>query len=659
MTIDRDEILGTDTVRDALKTKTNDNFEETYSVSNDVETAKLPFATLTLKVEDQDVKIAATAAEAAAAAASAAAALVSEDNAAASETNAATSETNAAASAAAASALAYPLSSRAGLRALPGPFIDGQRMTVTGYYAEGDAPIKDFYWVDGSVKVDNGYNVFEVTLDATGRFEADDVGEINLLDWGVNPSVADNSTLLQSVATYAGDRPEGEFGGSTLRLPENTIIPYTTGLVLPKGVELKGENKLTSILFYKGAGIAVTANKSNIYIERLHVTSLDPETADFLVAANVGTGSGSCGILLNNVSSVIKDCAITYFNDPALYAAAIKSDGGQCFSNTIKDNYIRYCWGGIEMKDTITDLVISDNAIISVEKYAISIGYDWAAAAVGTFVGDNFRIENNVINNVNLNESPGGGVGAGYGIYVASAATVNIEGNYIEDVYAEVGSTSHSILVGSDVGSKCLNIIINNNNAISAFTGTKYSLLIEKAWYFQGSGNHFDDFDGAVTCTVDALYGFFGINFFTGAPALPYSIAGSSTHVYDVINKIIIGTNRITLDFPITVKSLKSPNAPFAWVTYQDTGAAIVLLDSYNVSGIAWNSVGDHTISFASAAPDADYGIAGTANNTFVGLKLDSAAQAVVGSVRVTVEDYLGVRTAKNRITVIVYSSTV
>jgi len=49
-----------------------------------------------------------------------------------------------------------------------------------------------------------------------------------------------------------------------------------------------------------------------------------------------------------------------------------------------------------------------------------------------------------------------------------------------------------------------------------------------------------------------------------------------------------------------------------AWVVF--SGATPTILASGNVSGVTRNAVGVYTITFATAMPDADYAVVGTAN---------------------------------------------
>lgn len=51
-----------------------------------------------------------------------------------------------------------------------------------------------------------------------------------------------------------------------------------------------------------------------------------------------------------------------------------------------------------------------------------------------------------------------------------------------------------------------------------------------------------------------------------------------------------------------------------AWVNFNGTGT-VAIRASYNVSSITDNGVGDYTVNFTTALPDANYAAAGTANN--------------------------------------------
>ena len=355
---------------------------------------------------------------------------------------------------------------------------------------------------------------------------------VNIKDFGaVGDGVTDDTLAIQAAIDSLN-----EYRGGNVYVPVGTY-KVTEILLNCTGARLHGESKRNSTLYYTGTGVAVTISAVSCSIDHIHITSLTPSTSLHLMSTNIGTGTGLTGILMNHVESQISHCTISYFNNATIKAHGIRTDGGIGFATTLENNEIRYCWGGITVEETVTDLTVRDNTILDVEKYGISIGWDWTAGAQTSFTGDNFRIINNLIENVNRNHNAGGGVGIGYAIFIARGAVFSIESNYIEDVYAESGYTAYGIYAdGVTDGSYLLALNIDKNNIATGFSGTKVDVYIDNAWYGSGTGNHFGSGDGAVVLKVDARHFVFGVNYFTGAPSAPYTIESVNSRCWESIS---------------------------------------------------------------------------------------------------------------------------
>lgn len=373
---------------------------------------------------------------------------------------------------------------------------------------------------------------------------------------GVSASASANYTAL-NVALNAFSTITG-FGQGVVKVGRG-IWPYDTTLSVPKGVLLMGENEVDTILWYTGTSTGIQTAGHYPKLKDFHLTSLNPETPGWMTSILAGIGTGQTGILLKHVNYKIRDVTISYFNKSTNgeEGIAIKTDGSNCFSGSIKDNYVRYCWGGISLEDTITDMSVIDNDIIDVTKFGVSIGYDWNNAVQTSFTGDNFRIHRNHIEGVNTGANEAA-TGNGYGIYLSRCAVTDIRGNYIESVYAQSGSIAYGIFGDGIVdGSYLLATEINNNNIVVGFSGTKYNVWIANAWYGGGSGNHFEGINGGVAQQSTSRWFHFHSNFFTGAPATPYSLGGQNSFAYDLTNQKLVassditGTSNFTYDFNI------------------------------------------------------------------------------------------------------------
>lgn len=375
-------------------------------------------------------------------------------------------------------------------------------------------------------------------------------GAVNVKNFGaVGDGVTDDTAAFTAALTAAGRN-------GSVYVPVGTYLTSSTIALSEEGQKLYGECWRGSIIYYTGTGTAINTKKVAQEVCYLHITSLDPTTVGHIVSDNSGSGTGDVGILLEHVDGHIHHNTISYFNSASLNAAAIKTNGTVGFSNNIHDNYIRYCWGGITLEDTITDTSIRDNTILDIEKYGISVGYDWDAAAQTTFTGDNFRIDNNLIQNVCKNKSAGGGVGDGFAIRINTAVTSHLTGNYVEDYDAQSGFVAYGIYCdGITGGDKLLGTRIDNNNVVTSFGGTSYSVWIDNAWYGGGHGNHFGAGGGGqVHLTANARYFHFGINYFTGAPAAPYTLNGTSNSAYDPVLSKVTSSSGYTLQYDHAIR---------------------------------------------------------------------------------------------------------
>jgi hypothetical protein len=363
---------------------------------------------------------------------------------------------------------------------------------------------------------------------------------------GVTDDYAAINSALSSFAAVTNR------GGGTVMLTCG-VFKYGTTLTIPMSVSLEGISQEGSVLWYSGTGTAITGGGHYFNVRNLHLTSLDTTTANWMTSTLAGIGTGQTGILINKVNVKIKDVTISYFNKSTSgsEAIAIKTNGTVPFSGLVENCYLRYNWGGISLEDTVTDWSIVDTDIIDQTKFGISIGYDWNAAAQTSFTGDNFRLYRNHIESINRGSNEAAS-GNGYGIYLSRGALFDIRGNYMEDVYAETASTAYGIYAnGVTDGSYLLAIEINSNNIVTAFTGTKYTVWLENCWYGGGTGNHFLGINNGVYQENTSRYFLFGSNFFTGAPATPYGLNGTTTFAYDLVNGKLLGSGDISYDFSL------------------------------------------------------------------------------------------------------------
>jgi len=97
------------------------------------------------------------------------------------------------------------------------------------------------------------------------------------------------------------------------------------------------------------------------------------------------------------------------------------------------------------------------------------------------------------------------------------------------------------------------------------------------------------------------------------ATTLEERVSGDNTPVADVVN----GSAR-------------------AWVNFNGTDT-VAIRASYNVSSVTDNGVGDHTVNFTTAMPNADYAIAGAAGTDLTSTASTSVRPftRAVGSIRI------------------------
>ena len=92
----------------------------------------------------------------------------------------------------------------------------------------------------------------------------------------------------------------------------------------------------------------------------------------------------------------------------------------------------------------------------------------------------------------------------------------------------------------------------------------------------------------------------------------------------------ISGTNGVT--FPDSTSMQTGQQACKAWVNFDGTGT-VAIRDGYNVSSITDNAIGDYTVNFTTAMPDANYatvvssGRNGTGTGGYLTLPSDASAQ--------------------------------
>jgi len=400
------------------------------------------------------------------------------------------------------------------------------------------------------------FGIIQCTGVATLSIVIRNEGFIDVKRWGAtgDGSTDDQGAIVAAIASFTTNR------GGAIYFPIGAYKCSADLALDQNGLRVYGECWRGSILWYSGTGTALALNNPACVVDHMHITSLDPATSNHLVGDNAGAGTGAVGIALNHVDAHVHHNTLSYFNEPSLFSSAVRTTNSITlgFSNTVEKNYIRYCWGGISLQGTNTDTLVFDNSILDVEKYGVSVGYNWATATQSGLTGDNCRIWCNLIQNVNKNKSPGGGVGDGYAIALWRGSTTDVRGNYGENYDAAVGSTAYGIYVdGVSSGAMMLATEINSNNMVTNSSETKFSLFVTNAWYGGGAGNHFDSGAGAAEFSTDSKWFEMGVNFFTGGNSAPWTIGGTANRAFNaILNRIETNSgNVMDIDYGLRFNS--------------------------------------------------------------------------------------------------------
>lgn len=332
----------------------------------------------------------------------------------------------------------------------------------------------------------------------------------------------DNSAALARVSVAAAAMAQTVSGSGCIIITIG-IVKFLQDWVVPKGVDVIGRNWRSAILWYAGTGIGVDLVGAASSIRDVHVTSYDPRTPGHLEEILNVTGTGKIGIRCGNVLSQVLHCTVSYFNDPAKKAKSVEASGTIGFSNAIKHNYIRYCWGGIDLHGVNTDSEVMYNDVARCDKYGYSQGYDWEIGAPTAFVGDNIRVQHNTFQEICHANSGHASVGDGFGMRLARGSVVGIKGNYFEDIWAEENHVSYDIYCDGEEDAKLLGVHISECNGSTSFPGEKYSVYTDHAWYVSDYNNHWGELPKS---TANTRYATFGPNFYTGGPSEPFA------HIY-------------------------------------------------------------------------------------------------------------------------------
>lgn len=112
-----------------------------------------------------------------------------------------------------------------------------------------------------------------------------------------------------------------------------------------------------------------------------------------------------------------------------------------------------------------------------------------------------------------------------------------------------------------------------------------------------------------IRTSLDAVYAVLNSPAFTGIPTAPTATAGTNTTQ-------IATTAGVRAEIPNMLNATGS--APMyacrAWINFNGTGI-VAIRASGNVSSITDNGVGNYTVNFTTAMPDANYSIAGIATS--------------------------------------------
>ena len=120
------------------------------------------------------------------------------------------------------------------------------------------------------------------------------------------------------------------------------------------------------------------------------------------------------------------------------------------------------------------------------------------------------------------------------------------------------------------------------------------------------------------------------------------AVAGSNTITLPAsTGTAIISDASANIQFNSGYGSVATAYGCRAWVNFNGTGT-VAIRASGNVSSITDNAVGDYTVNFTNAMPDANYAVCGTASGTsfngFIGIYV--GVNPASGSVRVGTQIY-------------------
>jgi hypothetical protein len=390
-----------------------------------------------------------------------------------------------------------------------------------------------FQWLSGANHTLTGAKVRGVPVEWFGAVadgSTDNSTAINNCLAAVHNSTADGSgKILFGRGTY-------KFG-STIELDEGTTV--------------QGASEFDTVLWYSGTTSALNTISHGVVMKNFHLTSLDPSTTGWMTQNQAGTGTGQTGILIESVQCKIQNCRISYFNKSTSGSEgiAIKTNGSNCFSGLVENCYIRFCYGGISLEDTVTDWSITDTQILYTTKFNVSIGYDWNAGSQTSFTCIGTRITNCVLEEVN-HEGNEAATGDGYLIYISNAANTTIARTHLESYYAGSGATAYGIYMNGVSADKLFQTTIQNCNIATPYSGTRYPIWADYATYGTISNNYLDSGTDVIYFNSSNVeYFLLGPNMFLGGPADPYSgiALGVNCVAVDLLNRNIDANSALQL----------------------------------------------------------------------------------------------------------------
>lgn len=193
--------------------------------------------------------------------------------------------------------------------------------------------------------------------------------------------------------------------------------------------------------------------------------------------------------------------------------------------------------------------------------------------------------------------------------------TVETDGAERLRVTSTTISTSNSVSVQNAIGNAKIDLF--NTAGINVITNQAFNELS----FLSTGGNPF--YRSSVRGYVGAFSDQVGLSFFTTAAGVYSEQMRLSSDGKLTVNGIGLGTFapaeqlHITGNFRIgsAVQATPSGSAPLyaarAWVNFNGTGT-VAIRASGNVTSITDNGIGDYTVNFTTAMPDANYAIAGT-----------------------------------------------